>query len=111
MIHLPKYWNRRLFALTLLLSSAFAFDSLAITISPDGTRCWDPDIECCYSSACGALGYGYIDGPHDYCYNDMCNQVPPQQTPEMSDYVAAAFIGLALLVGWHTRRYFSRMLH
>ena len=74
------------------------------------TVCWssstDPDIA---FSDCQAAGFNAWPG---WCQSNITNYwcegtgsgTPPTQVPELEDYAAAAFLVLALTIGWQVRQ-------
>lgn len=73
--------------------------------SGDAYFCYDGQPE--ESSECfaGGFAYGGTDGPWS-CHAGIsgCSAGNFAAVPEMSDYAAAAFITLALLIGWRVRQ-------
>lgn len=67
----------------------------------------------CYQK-CEALGYNRLDfaSENDECFwcydgdgNGVCDGIPPPaEVPELEEYAAVLFLGLALLIGWRCRR-------
>lgn len=70
---------------------------------PAAVKCADLDYPNGGSPAC--TSYGFTVSPDDtlYCV-DMACSMSPTQVPELEDYAAAAFLILALTIGWQVRQ-------
>ncbi len=54
---------------------------------------------------CVARGYTVVgDSDFEMCGDPACSTVPGASVPELEDYAIIAFLGLALLIGWRTRK-------
>ncbi|WP_161603371.1 hypothetical protein, partial [Blastopirellula marina] len=95
----------------LLASNAYAATPPFSGPAPNGNFCIDNGGGFGYGY-CAGLGYNLeIECPDwcDNCYdgdnNGICDPgPPPAAVPELEDYAAALFLGLALLMGWQVRQ-------
>lgn len=114
--------NRGGVACRFLIAAAFAGvvatwagDAFAATtcydVYPNEVPCTDPTPWLCkettdYGGECPALGFTY-EIPQgfgfDWCFPGR-GQCGGAAVPELEDYAAAAFITLALLIGWRVRQ-------
>ena len=53
---------------------------------------------------CAALGFGVYVGEGEHCVDPSCTTPIGVAVPELEEYAAAMFLGLALFVGWQVRR-------
>ncbi len=108
--------NNRGAACRLLIAAAFAVvvatwageafaEIWCATGDPDtfDVPCGDPTAYYCHEIVpeddCNAAGFITSDGGVSF-------HRPPAPVPELEDYAAAAFVTLALLIGWRVRRSF-----
>ncbi|WP_437185268.1 hypothetical protein SH668x_002367 [Planctomicrobium sp. SH668] len=107
-----RHWSHRaaLFTAFLILCGG-SQPALAEPILTEDGRCLQLYESC--DGSCEVLGYNKVllNAENDciWCYDgDGDNQCdgtpPPAAVPELEEYAAALFLGLALLIGWKARR-------
>lgn len=97
-----------------LPSESLAFGPLCFqgSAGQGAVPCSDPSATTCHTdgdpSVCGDYGSSAV-GPDDfmYCVEPTCTSSLGASVPELEDYAAALFLGLALLTGWQVRRKFQ----
>lgn len=70
--------------------------------SGTATQCIDTENDS-VSPGCASFGYPLKVEDFLFCVDPGCSMVPVA-VPELEEYAAVLFLGLALLVGWNARR-------